>query len=122
MLLMEVLEGVDPREQATAAALAKLSWQQFVTGMVGWPDLVDSWHLLGKLTAMVTAMVVVVVFCDRLSALITALDIVFASCRPLWVDKVRGTTGPPAHRGYRMYVHRPEAKAGPQGKVCYMTC
>jgi hypothetical protein len=48
----------------------------------------------------------------------TALDIVFASALPLWIDPVRRVNGPPAHRGYRMYVHRPENKPG-GGKVSY---
>lgn len=42
----------------------------------------------------------------RLSALISALDIVTASTLPLWRDTVRQTNGPPAHRGYRMFVHK----------------
>lgn len=51
----------------------------------------------------------------RLSALLSALDIVFASVAPLWVDNIRQLQGPPAHRGYRMYLHRTPDKQG--GKV-----
>ncbi|WIA37112.1 hypothetical protein OEZ86_014079 [Tetradesmus obliquus] len=47
-----------------------------------------------------------------LSALLAALDIVFASALPLWIDPVRRVNGPPAHRGYRMFVHKPENKQG----------
>ena len=53
----------------------------------------------------------------RLSALLAALDIVFASAAPLWVDNIRSIQGPPAHRGYRMYVHKGDNKPGGGGKV-----
>lgn len=48
----------------------------------------------------------------RLSALLSALDLVFASVLPLWVDNIRNTEGPPAHRGYRMYLHKTDSKPG----------
>lgn len=48
----------------------------------------------------------------RLSALLSALDIVFASTQPLWADPVRQREGPPAHRGYRMFVHRGDTGGG----------
>lgn len=54
---------------------------------------------------------------SRLSALLSALDIVFASVAPLWVDNIRQVQGPPAHRGYRMYLHRTEPKGGKVGRV-----
>lgn len=56
----------------------------------------------------------------RLSALLSALDITFASTAPLWVDNIRGQHGPPAHRGYRMYLHKTENKQG--GKVGAAGC
>jgi hypothetical protein len=52
---------------------------------------------------------------NSLSALLSALDIVFASVAPLWVDNIRNIQGPPAHRGYRMYLHKTEAKGGKVG-------
>lgn len=54
-------------------------------------------------------------FARRLSALMAALNIVTASSLPLWQDSVRQTEGPPAHRGYRLFVHKEEAGGGGRG-------
>lgn len=67
-----------------------------------------------------TCLILPNVFClcvPRLSALLSALDITFASVAPLWVDNIRQVQGPPAHRGYRMYLHRTEAKGGKVSRV-----
>lgn len=44
--------------------------------------------------------------------MLSALDIVFASVSPLWVDTVRNVSGPPAHRGYRMILHNTKDRRG----------